>query len=411
MKRYWKTAVLIPFIISCIGVYYIQAASDHDPVYILSTQKGSVEEAAPLSMELYLPKYGRVSVTSEGSRSENELLPWTKDDELYWFDSRLQSLSRVYRAFMRGKRDIRALYQDENRIAYAEIREIGKVEPDYRFTVSVYDKQREASHSFEAAVPQGSQYEYIIPIQVQMDGKTMKVVSRAVKKAKLQSGAVEEIHLFTIDLEQKAVLDDQTIVTSASPDQTSQLYIREITAVNPGEAEHNAVFLMLQSQEGQAGNALEASRSVVSQGLVVYNLWTGQKKVIQDELFSSEIVNGLEYQTVQMKYAKDELLLTVKQSPQELKVIRYSLAEGKVKQTFPVNVASVGDGKEEIRNNRLYILYDKKTGASSSPALNIVELDQGQTVYEGILMEKDDQGMLKQVTYQSSSVNGRINLE
>jgi hypothetical protein len=187
MKRYWKIAVLVPFILLSIGTYYINAANSLSfPDYYLKLQAGDEKEAAGVSLQ---GNYANQSLTirSEGSEYGNDDSYWSALTSYNIKIPEIEKLRKQYRNFMRGKTDWGSFYDDDKALGYAKIdskfnQAIAKY--DYVFNISVYNKELKRSSSFKLTVPDGNKYQEIRVTDVQIVGRTLNLITMNIKESK-----------------------------------------------------------------------------------------------------------------------------------------------------------------------------------------------------------------------------------
>jgi hypothetical protein len=393
MKRYWKLAVLVPFIILCIGTYYVEASGGNGPEYYLKLLAGNEKEASQVSLQANY-RNEELFINPEGSEYRKEQSFWESLSPNY-YSKELEKLVKVNRQFMRGKTDLNGFYEDDQFIGYVDIRSLGLVKDRFNapFTVSLYDKKRKGSSSFEVSLPKVNIYNFINLHDVQIDGQTMKLVTINFKKSESNAGynMYPEVHLYTLDLDKKNIVEDQVIFSEAPLDENNRVNIMGVDETDPLKQSRYAVFQTIHSKKVKAKESSEAYVPDHRE-LFVYDLKSGKPVTIQDELIN-EILKGTDEQDI--SHSGDELYLTSWTDQKGAHVIRYSLAENKVEKdlTIAFNQHQSVAGKvsiSRIANNRLYMLVNMRKGESTVPTVVIAELDTGGIVYQGEVSRKDN---------------------
>lgn len=395
MKHYVKLAVLIPLIIVCIGVYYVAGANSAYPEFELRGQKGNDKEALPVSL------YGNnrneaFIIDAQGSHFQSEQSFWKSLDFNYHYNPEMQKLAKEHRDFMRGKRNLLAVYEDEKIIGYADIEE-RKIEASgvpqlaFDFDISVYDKQKRSSSSFKVNVPQKGMYDSISPYDVQIEGQTMKMVAKIRKSADISadrnSSSIEELHLYTFDLGGKKVVEDQTLISGASAGEDTQVRIRTVYESETTQKGRYAVIDIQYSKKNAKKELTMDKRDIV-----YCDVWSGQMSVMREPIVNELVDNEAEFA---VRHTGDELYLTSWLDPKRPRVVRYNLVENKVKADVAIKLDHIKSDEQsanhsKIANNRLYTLISQNRGNVDNPTLIIADLNTGNIVYEGILSRKDN---------------------
>jgi hypothetical protein len=399
MKRYWKIALLVPFIVLCIGTYYINAASLSYPDYYLKLQAGDEKEAAGISLQANYTNQSLI-IRSEGSEYGSEESFWSSLTSNYVRIPEIEKLQKEHRQFMRGKEDQGSFYEDDKVLGYVEID--SKFNPkiaeyDYRFIVSVYDKEQKRSVSFKLAVPQGNDYQSIRVIDVQIVGQTINLITTNNKEnrkdTKVAYGTFTEFHQYKLDLDKKIMAADQVIISGDSADVDDPIQIRNIpetetfTKSNPYTV-FQIDHLKIVQRKGVSG-IVETDH----QELVYYDLQSSKLVPIQNELIKDLMkkINQINF-----SYSQDKLILTYLNDPSAVKIIRYSLTEKKIESELTIDTKhSLADGEmltfAKSANNRLYLRGNLKyDDLKSVPAMVIADLDTGKILYEGYISRKDN---------------------
>jgi hypothetical protein len=402
MKRYWKIALLVPFIVLCIGTYYINAASLSYPDYYLKLQAGDEKEAAGISLQANYTNQSLI-IRSEGSEYGSEESFWSSLTSNYVRIPEIEKLQKEHRQFMRGKEDQGSFYEDDKVLGYVEID--SKFNPkiaeyDYRFIVSVYDKEQKRSVSFKLAVPQGNDYQSIRVIDVQIVGQTINLITTNNKEnrkdTKVAYGTFTEFHQYKLDLDKKIMAADQVIISGDSADVDDPIQIRNIpetetfTKSNPYTV-FQIDHLKIVQRKGVSG-IVETDH----QELVYYDLQSSKLVPIQNELIKDLMkkINQINF-----SYYQDKLILTYLNDPSAVKIIRYSLTEKKIESELTIDTKhSLTDGEmltfAKSANNRLYIEGSLKyDNVGNVPAIMVADLDTGRILYEGYISRKDNKAI------------------
>lgn len=401
MKRYWKLAVLIPLIVVCIGIYYIWLSGGAYPQYVLKWQEGNEKEALPVLLQANY-RNEPLSISSDGSLYRNEQsFREVTDAKYYMMNDDYNKLVKEHRSFMRGKRNLSSVYEDDRIIGYADINyksdsKNGKFF-NFRFAVSVYDKSRKDSSSFEVSVPRENEYYNLNMADVQMDGRNMKLITYNSKRNPNKQGSyISEVHLYTLDLDKKTVVEDQAILTGFVQDDDNPIDIRGVLEANPTKASRYAIFNITYSKKNTAKQSPETvarqEYAKDKEELVVYDIPSGRLAVIQDAAITSMLK---ETDDVTVRHSGNELFLTSWKDPKGPRIIRYNLADNKMMKDLTIAFKDGDKGGEEVQtasiaNNRIYMLVNSMKDETSPPRVVIAELDNGTVVYQGAVATNDN---------------------
>lgn len=394
MKRYWKLAVLVPFIVLSIGIYYAEASAGNNPEYVLKFQQGDEKEAEPITLEA-MYRNNPVSIDSEGSKYRNKPFFWESWGPSYIDNMKLEKLVKEHPQFMRGKINANAFYEDDQIIGYGDIKSKFTSEEgqsDIRFAVSIYDKLRKNSSSFEVKVPEESLYNLISLNEIRIEGQAMKLMTLNFKRNESNPTQYTNpsIHLYTLDLDKKNVTEDRIIFSAESSDDSIQAHVMRVNREDSTKPSGYNAFLI---DYNKKATATKSSGDYVwdHRELFIYDTENGKAETIRSKTINELLANGNNQDITQ---SGDDLFLTFLTNPKGPRVIRYNLAEKKVTNdlTIALKDFTPESGKmnfSEISNNRLYLLYTRY-GRSAVPTVAIAELDSGKIVYTGTVSRKDN---------------------
>lgn len=396
MKRYWKLAGLGSLIVLSIGIFYGWGFGSRYPEYVLTLQKGDEKEAAPLILQGQY-RTERLTIDSQGTRYLNERYLWERFNGNYFGYTKIEKLIKEHPNFMRGKIYPSAIYEDDQVLGYGNIKPQAiteKGQSDLRFDISVYGKLRKDTSSFETKVPKGDLYKQIYTFDVRVDGQTMKLFTVNVER-KPEQEAKWEAHLYTLDLNKKNVVNDQVILSAVPPDENNKVNL--VGVFTPNKSGY-LVYQINHSKKNPgaqpAGINVSEAHAMETPELFVYNIENGKLEAIQ----SQEINDFLQNKgNLQISQTGENLFLASNGNKKESHVIKYSLAEKKVKTNLaiPLNelIWDTGNWSFNIENNRLYSLSNLWSNNQNNPTIAIVDLDTGGIVYEGTVSRKDGQGL------------------
>ncbi|KIL40860.1 hypothetical protein SD70_10510 [Gordoniibacillus kamchatkensis] len=379
MKRYWLSILLAPLIVAGVGSYYVQAAANRLPEFVLQQQSGDGRAADGVTLR---GSYGNremretVSIDAQGSEYSRERHLFQKLG-IDWSGTQLGSLIESYPQFMRGKREIRSLYEDDARVAYANVERNKEANKrNFRFAVSVLDKKQQRTVSYEAAVPDGERYELILVNDVLAAGEQLKVVTVNYLKNK-----PAEIHMYTLGLQSGQTPADRTLPYDNTGTPGIETVLKPQTISKPmGPGKYAVVYAALVKKIQDARGGYRSDE--VGGRLFVYDVESGREvKVDSKEI--GDFLSGSREGLMQIEVAGDSIFFAKsnKQTGQEIKAIQYDIAAAKSA------VYSLHPGSKprsmEIKGGRLYMVTGSDKDGPHSPSLLIADMKTGSTIYEG----------------------------
>src|SRR5699024_6372449 len=191
MKRYWKLSTLTVFIVVVLTGFFIQSsfAFSNYPEFILKHQSGDEKLGSKIEVEGnysdHSDSFGNsLSIDEEGTT----YLQTTYLSQLQnpFLGPEIKQLQKKYKSFMRGKSDyIGNYYENKDTLAYVNI------ETDTNFTGYAFSDVR----------------------SVTLHGDELKIITNL--SFYDESGLdKEEMHVFSIDVIEREILDDEWIVTN-----------------------------------------------------------------------------------------------------------------------------------------------------------------------------------------------------
>jgi hypothetical protein len=383
MKRFWLSILLVPLIVAGVGSYYIQAAAHRMPEFVLQRQSGDEQAAARVSFQ---GAYGirefreTVSIDAQGSEYYREKSLFDKLSSPDWGSWDLKRLIERYPQFMRGKREVRALYEDENRLAYANVKGEGSEgRRNFRFAVSVLDKKQDRTvSSYEAAVPNGKLYQQILVHDVQVVGEQLKVVT-----VNYTYNGQQEPHLYTLGLQSGQAPMDQTLPYEPSGSPDIETFLEEGYPSNAAEpSRYTVLYAMLTKKVKEA----DGSYSFEEMGgrLLVYDIRSGQEVKIDSQEISDFLSGGRQGHLIEHE---GDSLYFAKQTGQGVTVIQYDIAGAKSVER------SVQTGADlrfmDLDDRRLYMVTGSDQKGFAPPSLVIADVTTGSTIYQGTIALKE----------------------
>jgi hypothetical protein len=399
MKRYWKIALLVPFIVLCIGTFYLDAAGNSYPEYYLKLEAGDEKEAAGITVHANYTDQS-LTIRSEGSVYQREE-PFLKSlTSNHYVSPEIAKLQKEHRQFMRGKSIQGSFYEDDHVLGYAEIASQnipGKGQFDFRFIVATYDKKQKTHLSFKVAVPRVNDNQSIRISDVQIVGQTMSLITLNTKGIKAKAGydSYTEAHIYKLDLDKKNITADQVILSGATSDLDDPIEIRSMPETEFTKPKRYSVFqithLKREKQKDPSG-----AYTTDKKELVYYDLESGKLVPIQVESINDLLQKS---SNLDVSYSPNELLLTYLKDPNAARFIRFSLAENKIKSDLTIDTKhSQAEGERlsfmNSAKNRWYMIgYFKYGTLADVPSFVVADRDTGRILYEGYISRKDNKAL------------------
>ena len=320
-------------------------------------------------------------ITSEGSEYRNgrSLLDQVRGQPA----PIIKDLQKKYRNFMRGKGQfIDLFFENDKVLAYADVKYnmSASSSRDFKFDISILNKDDGNTTSFNINVPDTSVAEYIYIEDVQLIGNELKLITH--NTIRKNESFFNEKHIYTLDISTGTITNNEKIFSI--PEEHGDSYVdARLINTNPLQANENLVFLKTQNnfiQEEGSDGFKESSSNIE---LISYNLKTQEKETIElPESLKDSQVSFLEGSTIYFS----------KFSEQSLIVTPYSIENNHAGREFKIKLSNTINNEELpiiiVKENKLYAvsrLSDSKTNASVA----VINVKTGETLYEGEVVRKN----------------------
>ncbi|WP_248926660.1 hypothetical protein [Paenibacillus hamazuiensis] len=378
MKRYWFSFLFVPLILAGVGSYYIQAAANPLPEFVLQRQSGDSGITSNVVLQGNFgnnPEFTEsVSIDAQGSEYRRDTTLFGKLTRS-WYVPEMRKLVKDYPGFMRGKLNVRSLYEDEKRLAYVDVNSEGPADsPDYTFDVSVLDKSTKQTVTYKTAVPGGKQYRVLIVHDVQAADENLKVLT-----ANYAAHGEPELHLYTLGLQSGKEPTDQLLtydvpVPSESEASLQTNYMSDDVKPSP----YSLLYVSLSKTVKSGGSYVSEE---TGGRLLVFNITNGQEVKINSKEID-DLLSGGRSNYMDMMLAGEWLTL-VKRTDEGIRTVRYNIKSGQSSGqlfspvTNPWTIA--------VKDHFMYVVTGSKPKGDSAPLLTVVDLASGNTVYQGIV--------------------------
>jgi hypothetical protein len=397
MKRYWTLIALVPFIVVCIGMYYIQAAAASNPDFVLQKREGDEKAAAGVQLRGWYDIGARetVIVSQQGSAYSGKQSLVKQIFSSYWGNGdEIERLQKEHRQFMRGKRGFNSFYEDDNLLVYANVisdtTSIGE-QYNFRFEVSVLDKKKRHSSAYSVSVPNESLYNWINVIDVQVVGQELKVAAEGMRKMDAADrsenlGFRSELHLYTLGLANDKPRSDQVIPVNLPETPGIELDLRGIEEINALQPKRNIVVEVVSMKASEEGVNSYGPQEIGRQ-LLAYDLQSGQEAMTKiDSQPVADLLKGPNDRSTIRTFTEGDNVFLTKQDEQAFRMVRYHLPTAKTT-AHDIQVNNVFTST--AKNNLVYILTNGIENRQEPPTLMIADIDTGKNVYQGTIKIKE----------------------
>lgn len=379
MKRYLCSIIIGMVVILSIGTYYVKFSSASSlPKYTFRTLEGSDKELDPVIINatlengsFYEPLTFESNTTTYASeRSYLENLNGRQDHQI-------ERLIKEHRSFMRGKDSISSLYEDDDFLAYAsvnsEITNNGKMEAE--FDIGLLEKEDEEETSFQIELPNQERIMNTDVRDVQLVHSKLQVLTMNDVNSNNEK-QTKEVHLYTIDVANKKVLSDKTLV-SESFTYPNQVDFQMPTDVAPSQPNNMVLISLIKGvnhEDGPFEEKLKESK------LLSYNYETEKLETVKKGSLSLDMERS--------GYADGKNLYVVEMKSGKYRIKTFDLSSQTLTNDTELDLAV--NKKEHfaaIKNGRVYFLLGNEVDQDSltyKPVqLLIADLKTGKTLYKG----------------------------
>ncbi|MEK4013928.1 hypothetical protein [Peribacillus sp. FSL M8-0224] len=380
MKRYLCSIIIGMVVILSIGTYYVKVASSASslPKYTFKTLEGSDKELDPVIINASLQNgsnfYEPLTIESNTTKyaSERSYLENLTGRQ----DHLIERLVKEHRSFMRGKDSISSLYEDDDFLAYARVNseytKSGDMEA--KFDIGLLEKKDEEETSFQIELPNQGRIMNADVRDVQLVHSKLQVLTMNDVNSNNEK-QTKEVHLYTIDVANKKVLSDKTLVseTFTDPEQVDFQMPIDLAPSQP----NNMVFISLikgVNHEDGFEEKLKESK------LLSYNYETEKVETVKKGSLSLDMARS--------GYTDGKNLYTVEMKSGKYRIKTFDLSSQTLTNDTELDIAA---NKEEqytaaFKNGRVYFLLNgmNQVGKTNKPAkLLIADIKTGKTLYKG----------------------------
>ena len=380
MKRYLCSIIIGMVVILSIGTYYVKVASSASslPKYTFKKLEGSDKELDPVVINatlengsnFYEPltiESNKTTYASERSYLENLT---GRQDHL------IERLVKEHRSFMRGKDSISSLYEDDDFLAYARVNskytKSGNMEA--KFDIGLLEKKDEEETSFQIELPNQGRIMNADVRDVQLVHSKLQVLTMNDVNSNNEK-QTKEVHLYTIDVANKKILSDKTLVseTFTYPDQVDFEMPIDVAPSQPNNVVLISLIKGVNHEDGFEEKLKESK-------LLSYNYETEKLETVKKGPLSLDMARS--------GYADGKNLYAVEMKSGKYRIKTFDLSSQSLTDDTELDIAA---NKEEqytaaFKNGRVYFLLNgmNQEGKTNKPAkLLIADIKTGRTLYKG----------------------------
>ncbi|MFJ7940367.1 hypothetical protein ACIQYG_17865 [Peribacillus sp. NPDC096622] len=380
MKRYLCSIIIGMVVILSIGTYYVKVASSASslPKYTFKTLEGSDKELDPVTINATLQKgsnfYEPLTIESNtttyaSERSYLENLTGRQNQQI-------ETLVKEHRSFMRGKDSVSSLYEDDDFLAYAwvnsEYTKSGDMEA--KFDIGLLEKKDEEETSFQIELPNQGRIMNADVRDVQLVHSKLQVLTMNDVNS-YNEKQTKEVHLYTIDVANKKVLSDKTLVTETFTD-PEQVDFEMPIDVAPSMPNNMVLISLIKGVNHEDGFEEKLKESK----LISYNYETEKLETVKKGSLSLDMARS--------GYSDGKNLYAVEMKSGKYRIKTFDLSSQTITNDTELDIAA---NKEEqytaaFKNGRVYFLLNgmNQEGKTNKPAkLLIADIKTGKTLYKG----------------------------
>ncbi|MGB5945499.1 hypothetical protein [Paenisporosarcina sp.] len=387
MKKYWKFTSIIAVIVLSIGTFYVNSAmsATQYPEFVINKKSGNAEEIKSLVLEGGYHEgssmnytNNHLEITSDGSeyRNGSSLL----DLVIGRPAPMIQELQDEYRNFMRGKENLDSFFENNKLLAYADVKyKIGSsTSRDFKFAISILNKDDGNTTSYDIKVPDSSVVDYIVVNDVQVVEKELKIITHNYTSENEKN--FNEKHIYTLDISTGAISNNETILSI--PDQQGNTHIyADLIKTNHKQANEDLIFIKTQEkmiQDEESDMNAETSRELIS-----YNLETNDQKTIE---FPENLKEH------QISFFDGTTIYFSNLSEQNLIITPINIENGQAGKEFTTQLSNETSNTEPpiivVKDGKLYVTT-QLTNLTTKASVAVFDVKTSETLYEGEVERKN----------------------
>lgn len=395
MKKYWKFTSIMTVIVLSIGTFYVNSAmsATQFPEFVISKKSGNAEEIKSLVLEGGYHEGSPINYTSNHLKITHDSSDYRNGSSLLDLvighpAPMIQELQDKYRNFMRGKgQNLDSFFENSKLLAYADVKyKIGvSTSRDFKFAISILDKEAGNATSFTIKVPDSSVVEYIYVEDVQVVDNELKMITHNYTSD--NEKYVNEKHIYTLDISTGAIKSNETIFSFPDQQGNTNIYA-ELIRTSHKQAHENLIFIkthekMIQGEESDISG--EISRELIS-----YNLKSKeQKKIELPESLKEHQISFFDGSTIYFsKLSEKNFVVTPFSIENDQAGTEYTLQlSNEISNTEPPMIV--------VKDGKLYVTT-QLTNLTTKASVAVFDVKTGETLYEGEVERKNSPDNMKE---------------
>jgi len=388
MRKYWKFIAIIAVIILSIGTFYVKTATSAEqyPEFVIQTVSGDEDEIKPLVLE------GSYTDTSSNNYVSNNLkinVEGSTYNSRSFLDQiigqppiEIKELQEEYRTFMRGKgSQVNSFFEDEKFLAYADVDyKMNSVSSrDFKFTISVLNKESGDDNSFTVKIPDEEKLDYVFVEDVQMVKDELYLITQNTMRK--NDNYYEEKQIYTIDIVNQKISTYELIIQNPNG-QGDTYFNTQLIRSSPTKANE---FMVIVNTEVKIIEDEESSREeVINQEFLSYNIVTKEIKKMD--------LTDLRLDDNQLSYLDGSTVYFMTFEGQELVVTPYSLVEHHAGQDYRISLSGENGFAyaytTTVKNGKLYVASSQMTSKIPGDVV-VADVKTGEPLFKGQLALED----------------------
>ncbi|WP_017379439.1 hypothetical protein [Paenisporosarcina sp. TG-14] len=386
MRKYWKFTAIIAVIVLSIGAFYVNSAmsATQYPKFVIKEQSGNVEEIKSLELEggyhegnsmSYTNTHFKISSDGSEYRDGSSLI-----DQLMGQPTPIiKELQEKYRDFMRGKgQNMDSFFENDQFLAFADVKyKLGVSESsDFKFVISILDKNNGNTTSYNIKVPDSSVVNHIFVEDLQVvDNELKMITSNTIRE---NEKYYNEKHIYTLSIS-NGNLSSNEVIFSIPESQEELQSDAQLIQTDPKQTNEHLVFLKTESKFIEQEES--ARIDVLSKKLVSYNLKTKEINTIElPENLKDKQVSFFDGSTIYFTEFRE----------QKLVVSPLIIENNQAGSEFTIQLSNASSNEQPpiilVKESKLYAVNQISKTKSSVAVVNV---KTGETLYEGEVVRKN----------------------
>lgn len=393
MKRYWKIGTLTLFIAVVLTGLFIQSSSafSSHPEFVIEYRSGDEELGERLRIEgeyNETPRHSSLAtITNEGT-TYSELSYFSLLNGAF-LHPEIKQLQENYKNFMRGKRESMQYFDETSEmLGYVMIDTDsgfrGFELTDLYFDIDLLEKETGERKTFQIDLPKEKGLHYSDVMGVHFTDNELKVVVNQSLINDETGMEQEEIHLFSIDVNEQEILNDEVIAKEGISGTNDLYVVLDLVPMENEESTEYFVFMKNTRKDVYHENGHYESENVNSE-FISYHIESGEYETT-DFSDMAEQASDLYPLHVDGKH-----LVLYEIDNKELIVYLYNLEEKELRNQQHYDLPEEAEEVPffTIKEDKV-IMADGQVKDNVKPLIHVYDLETAKLLYEGVITLKGD---------------------